>query len=93
MQPLEQPVVDFLRRGGLHNTNSSTLLSVGDFTDTQIIELCKELGHPLSQVNSSSSTRRGVFNETTYVKFIPNVVSIVDQVMQQGHDLVQISTQ
>ena len=26
------------------------------------------------------------------MKFIPNVVSIVDQVLQQGHDFVQIST-
>ena len=62
--------------------------------DTQIVELSKEypLGHPLSQVSNRSSTRRGVFLDRNYVKFIPNVVSIVDQVLQQGHNLVQLST-
>ena len=80
---------------GLHCKNSSTFLSVGDLTDTQVIELSREypLGHPWSQVSSSFSTRRCVFNERNYVKFIPNVVSIVDQVMQQGRDLVQMNTQ
>ena len=95
VQTWEHPSVEFLRRGGLHNTNSSTFLDVGDIMDTQIVELSKEypLGHPLSQVSNRSSTRRGVFPDRNYVKFIPNVVSIVDQVIQQGHDLVQLSTQ
>ena len=48
IQTWEHPSVEFLRRGGLHNTNSSTFLDVGDMMDTQIVELSKEypLGHP-----------------------------------------------
>ena len=95
VQTWEHPSVEFLRRGGLHNTNSSTFLDVGDTMDTQIVEVSKEypLEHPLSQVSNRSSTKRGVFADRNYVKFIPNVVSIVDQVLQQAHDLVQLSTQ
>ena len=58
-----------MERGGLHNTNSSIFIDVGDLTDTKIVELSKEnpLEHPLSQISDSSSTRRGV-TETDYVK-------------------------
>ena len=83
VQTWEHPSVEFLRRGGLHNTNPSTFLDVSDIMDTQIVELSKEypLEHPLNQVSNRSSARRGVFQDRNYVKFIPNVVSIVDQVL------------
>ena len=39
-----------------------------------------------------SSTRRDVFSDRDYVKFIPIVVITADQIEKQGHDLVQMNT-